>query len=168
MSRVAQAFDSLPASLFGSASRKAGVLAAMLALCGCGAGGFSLSQADVDRSVVTSSLEPGSPSDDSGWTADQATIRDAVSSADIEMLAGKELAWANSATGSRGTITGLKESRNSGRLCRSFVATRESYDGVALFKGKACTVNEGTWRIEGFAAAPDSAGPASAGTGISS
>ncbi len=144
------------------------MLAAMLVLGGCGVGGFSLDQADVDKSVLTSSVQTGSSSGEANLVADRATIRDAVSSADVETLAGGELAWANSGTGSRGTITGLKEDRNSGRLCRSFAATRESFDGVALFRGEACMVGAGVWRIEAFSAAQESASDARSRTGISS
>lgn len=144
------------------------MLAGFFLLCGCGIGGFSLEKADVDRSVVTSSVaSPASPGDPT-LAADQATIRNAVSSADIETLAGKELAWANAETGSRGTILKLAEDKTTGRLCRRFTATRESFDGVALFRGEACMVGTGAWRIENFSVAPDSAAAGQPDTGISS
>jgi len=168
LSRFAQAFDTLPASLFGSASLKAGLLAGLFMLCGCGVGGFSLEQADVDRSIVTSSVGSPAAPDDSTLAADQATIRNAVSSADVETMAGKELPWANAETGSRGTILKLAEDKVTGRLCRRFTTTRESFDGVTLFSGEACMVGTGAWRIENFSAAPDSAAAGPAGTGISS
>ena len=152
MSRVAQAFDSLPASVFVSSSLKAGMLAGLLVLGGCGAGGFSLEQADVDRSIVTSSTPAAPPSDDANLAADQATIRNAVSSADVEALAGKDISWANSDTGSRGAIMQLDENKADGRLCRNFTATRESFDGVALFKGEACMVGYGAWQMQAFTA----------------
>jgi hypothetical protein len=152
LSRVAQAFDSLPASVFVSSSLKAGMLAGMLLLGGCGAGGFSLEQADVDRSIVTSSTPATPSSDDANLVADQATIRNAVSSADVEALAGKDISWANSETGSRGAIMQLAENKADGQLCRHFTATRESFDGVALFKGEACMVGYGAWRMQAFTA----------------
>jgi hypothetical protein len=169
LSRFAQAFDSLPGNVFLSASlKKAGLLIAMLALGGCGIGGFSLEKADIDRSIVTGSVPASSPSGDSNLIADQATIRDAVSSADVETLGSNELAWANSQTGSRGAIMQLAEDKTGGRLCRRFTTTRESFDGVALFEGKACVVGYGAWRIEGFKEAQESAAGARARTGISS
>ena len=82
----------------------------------------------------------------------QATVRDAVSSADIDLLAGAAVRWANGQTGARGSITGLTESARGGRLCRGFVTTRESYDGVRLFSGEACMVSAGLWRMESFEA----------------
>jgi hypothetical protein len=144
------------------------MLAGLFVLCGCGAGGFSLEQADIDKSIVTSSVSSASASGDATLVADQATIRNAVSSADVETLAGKELAWANAETGSRGTIMRLAEDKMAGRLCRRFTTTRESFDGVALFRGEACMVGTGAWRIENFSAAPDSAAASPADTGISS
>ena len=116
MSRFAQAFDSLPASVFVSASLKAGMLIGILALGGCGSGGFSLEQAD------------------------------------IETLAGKDVPWANPETGSRGAIMQLAENKAGGQLCRHFTATRESFDGVALFKGETCMVGYGAWRMQAFTA----------------
>ncbi len=168
MSRFAQAFDTRPVRLFGSASLKAMLLAGLLALGGCGAGGFSLAKADVDRSVVTSAVSPAAAPGDANLAADQATIRNAVSSADVETLAGKELAWANPETGSRGAIVKLAEDKAGGRLCRRFTTTRESFDGVALFVGEACMAGYGAWRLESFSAAPDSAAGSPSGTGISS
>lgn len=126
--------------------------AGILALAGCGAGGFSLEKAEVDRSLVTSSVAAGQTSGSDGIEADQATIRNAVSSADVEQLAGKEIAWANADTGARGSITQLTEARRGGRLCRSFAGSRESFDGVAMFEGQACLVGQGAWRLETFKA----------------
>lgn len=128
------------------------MLAGLLMLGGCGTGGFSLQQADVDRTIVTSNIPASTTSDDSNLADDQATIRNAVSSADVEALAGKNIAWANPDTGSRGAIKQLTESKTGELLCRQFTATRESFDGVALFKGKACSIGDGAWRMQAFAA----------------
>jgi hypothetical protein len=126
------------------------VLAAVLALGGCGVGGFSLEKADIDNALVTSSVPGPVPVAETGATADQATIRNAVSSADIEQQAGKPLAWANPETGARGTITQLMQSKDGGRLCRSFDGSRESFDGVSTFQGQACMIGPDLWRIEAF------------------
>jgi hypothetical protein len=146
---VLHAFRNRPRSVFASACAKVSLLAAALALGGCGAGGFSLEKADVDRSVVTSSVSGPAPAG-SDSTADQATIRNAVSAADVEEQAGKPLAWANPETGARGTITRLVQSQEKGRLCRSFGGSRESFDGVSLFQGQACMIGPDLWRIEDF------------------
>ena len=150
MSRGSQAFDSRPARIFGSAWLR--VLAAVLPLAGCGVGGFSLEQAGIDRSIITGNVPATAAADDSGMEADRATIRDAVSSADIEGLAGKAVPWANSDTGSRGLIIDLEQYKDDARPCRRFTASRERFDGVAMFRGEACPIGAGAWRLEDFKA----------------
>lgn len=132
---------------------KIAAMAGVLALAGCGVGGFSLEKAAIDRSIVTSNVPTDSVAADYGLVADQVTIRNAVSSADLEEMAGRQLSWANADTGSRGSITGLAESRTKGELCRDFAATRESFDGIALYEGRICMVGAGAWRIDAFRAA---------------
>jgi hypothetical protein len=67
-------------------------------------------------------------------------------------LGGAPVPWANAGTGSRGTITGLTEYKDEGPLCRRFTTSRESFDGVALYRGEVCMVAPGAWRMESFAA----------------
>ena len=50
----------------------------------------------------------------------------------------------------RGSITGLTEAKGDGTLCRGFVTTHETYDGVRLFRGQACMVGSGVWRMQAF------------------
>lgn len=117
----------------------------MLLVSGC-AGGFSLEKVDADPSIITGSVGTSVPVD-AVRQSDEATIRNAVSSADLETAASAPLAWANADTGSRGTITALSEARDTGTLCRSFTTSRESFDGVALLSGEACMVQGGVWRM---------------------
>ncbi|WP_274629815.1 RT0821/Lpp0805 family surface protein [Arvimicrobium flavum] len=126
------------------------ILALVLPLAGCGAGGFDLSKADVDRTLQTGSVGYATPTPDSTSVSDSLTIRNAVSAADVEALGGGPLAWANADTGSRGTITGVAETRAAGALCRTFTASRESYDGVGMYKGEACQGYRGAWRMKAF------------------
>lgn len=153
MSRIAQAFDSRQLSVIASASAKVAFVTLMLSLAACGAGGFSLEKAEVDRSIITSSA-PSSPAAPaaSEKDSDQTTIGNAVSSADIKELGGQAVPWANAGTGSRGSITELVELKDGGLTCRSFSATRESFDGVALYKGQLCMVGAGGWRMQEFKA----------------
>jgi hypothetical protein len=128
-------------------------LAACLVLTACGAGGFSMRQAEVDPTILTGDIPaPAGRDTDADRLSDQATVRNAVSSADLELLSGEPVRWANEHTGGRGSITGLTESRSGGKVCRGFVTTRESYDGVRLFRGEACMVSAGIWRMEAFEA----------------
>jgi surface antigen len=127
------------------------VAMAMLPLCACASGGFSLEKAEVDHTILTGDIsENGAPIADPERLSDEATIRNAVTSADLELLAGSSLSWANAGTGARGEITGIAEFRKQGTLCRRFSATRENFDGVAMFKGEACMVGSGSWRMESF------------------
>ena len=89
---------------------------------------------------------------DQDRTSDQTTIGNAVSSADIEQLGGQAVPWANTGTGSRGSITELVELKETGQTCRRFTASRESFDGVALFKGEVCLAGAGAWRVQDFKA----------------
>ena len=116
-------------------------------LSGC-AGGSILEQAEVDASIVTGSVSAGQ----AGQDPDAAAIRNAVTSADIEQLGGKAIAWANPATGSRGSIASVTEYREKNVLCRRFTASRESYDGVMLYNGDACLRDNGYWWMRSFSA----------------
>ncbi len=153
MSRIAQAFDSGPSGVIASACARAALLTLALSLAACGAGGFSLEKADVDRSIVTSSTpySPAAPTA-ADQDSDQTTIGNAVSSADIKELGGQAVPWANAGTGSRGAITELVELKDGGLTCRRFSATRESFDGVALYKGELCLAGAGGWRMQEFKA----------------
>ncbi|TJV74107.1 MAG: hypothetical protein E5X76_04940 [Mesorhizobium sp.] len=151
MSRIAQAFDSGQWGVIASASAKAALLTLALPLAACGAGGFSLQKAEVDRSIITASAPSSSAAPAaSDQDSDQTTIGNAVSSADIKELGGQTVPWANAGTGSRGAITELVELKDGGLTCRRFSATRESFDGVALYKGELCLAEAGGWRMQEF------------------
>lgn len=124
-----------------------------LPLCACSSG-LSLRKAEIDPTLLTSGVDAGSGVySDIGDYSDEATIRNFVSTADIESAAGKALAWVNPATGTRGTVTAIDEQQEEGKLCRRFVTSRERFDGVALFRGKACMLGAGIWRMISFAPA---------------
>lgn len=152
MSRVAQASDNRPAAFFSSACLKAALVAASATLAGCGAGGFSLEKAEVDRTILTGSVSTNGTPTDSDMAADQSIIRNAVSAADLSEQAGQPIPWANADTGSRGSIDELAEYRERGQLCRRFTTTREAYNGVSMFKGAACQAGPGAWTMQDFKA----------------
>lgn len=118
-------------------------------LGGCAAGGFSLDKAEIDQSIVTGKVE-AAPTE--SQKMDEATIRNAVSSADVETLKGASVPWANTETGSRGAINSLVEETDAGARCRKFTTSRESFEGVALYKGQVCMVAPGAWRMQDFGA----------------
>ncbi|MDH4985926.1 RT0821/Lpp0805 family surface protein [Aminobacter anthyllidis] len=151
MSRFAQAFEGHCLPQIGSRSLKLVLLLSLTTISACGAGGFSLEKAEVDRSLVTSKVpDDVNRTSDANRLSDETTIRNAVSSADVAELKGQAIPWANAETGSRGAITALVESNERGVLCREFAVSRESFDGVSLFKGEVCAAGSGAWQMLSF------------------
>ncbi len=150
--RLDGAVYSRPGRLFASACFRLAVLGAPLLLAACGAGGFTLDKMDVDRSIVTGSVTSAPSPQDPDMASDQSTIRNAVSSVDVEELGGKPVPWANSETGSRGSVTNLVQTGEKGSYCRAFSVSRERFDGVSMYKGQACMSDAGDWRLDNFTA----------------
>ena len=86
---------------------------------------------------------------DADAVSDSRTVRNAVSVADIADPDGR-YAWSNPQSGSSGIISGLTEEREGVRICRRFTTSRQSYDGVSLYRGEACTNGEGEWALVQF------------------
>jgi hypothetical protein len=128
--------------------RLAVVAAAACALSACASGGFSLSKAEIDPTILTGATGNAATGPEAiDDASDRNTIRNAVSSADVEELTGAPLPWANAQTGARGAISALVEEKESGTLCRRFTTSRERFDGVSLYKGKVCMVAPGAWQV---------------------
>jgi len=128
------------------------IAAAAAALAGCGTRGFSLEEAVADRSLLTGSVsrhQPDIPADPVA-ASDEETIRNAVSSAVVEAVGEDGIGWANAATGSRGAIRGISERQDKSRLCRRFTASRESFDGVHLYRGETCLGPARIWTMTAF------------------
>lgn len=127
-------------------------IAAATVLAGCAGRGLDIERFATDP-LITSSVEPGTGpvTGDAALLSDRMIIRNAVSSAVVDEVPSEGVGWANAETGSRGTIRTLVEMRENAFLCRSFDATRESYDGVHLYRGKACLDAAKNWAIPLFA-----------------
>lgn len=131
-----------------SAPRLAMVLA--LSVFGAGCSLTSITERAVDSKTTTSAISPQTvATGDTQVVSDETTVRNAVSSIDPN-AASQQIPWANADTGSRGAITSLVERKEDGDLCRSFTTTRESFDGVAIYKGKACMDDGGSWQMLAF------------------
>ena len=152
MLRAAQALaDIVSAFQPGNTMRLIAVVAATAMLGGCASGGFNLSKADVDPSLVTGSTQSASSDkSESEQASDENTIRNAVSAADVSGLGGNPVPWANPETGSRGAISSLVEEKKGETLCRRFTTSRERFDGVAQYKGQVCMIAPGAWQVQGF------------------
>lgn len=118
-----------------------------LVLAGCGTGALTVENAEPDRTIQTGSLSPDrETSEDPQIKSDRMTIQNAVSSADLERMDGG-VAWANAETGNSGLVIVIREQNSDGLLCRVFTTRKESYDGVALYKGETCLGRDGNWRM---------------------
>jgi surface antigen len=106
----------------------------------------------VDRSIVTGSISaPAIPVPNREEVSDSRTVRNAVSAADLGRAEGAPLAWANADTGASGMITSIVEARSGKNICRTFKTSRQRFDGIALFRGEACTTGDGEWTLTSFA-----------------
>lgn len=152
MARPAQAFDGWCRRLFLWFSPHAlGCALTCFLLAGCGARGFSIEDAVPDRSLVTGSISPqASVSVDSVRLSDEITVRNAVSSAIVDEIGESGIGWANAGTGSRGAIQEIRETRANSYLCRRFVTSRESFDGIHLYRGETCLGSARDWVMKSF------------------
>ncbi|PSM18367.1 MULTISPECIES: RT0821/Lpp0805 family surface protein [Nitratireductor] len=128
------------------------VLLPLLAvLGGCVSSGFGLGDDGLDRSLVTGAVQPAPAAVvDTETRSDEATIRNAVTSANLETLGGGTLSWANAETGSRGEVATIVELERDGVRCRRFRVSRESFQGVALFDGETCLTPGAGWWTRSF------------------
>ena len=124
-------------------------------LAGCVSSTLGIGDPGVDHTVVTRSIPPApaAVSSDADKASDETTIRNAVSSVHLAEISDGRIPWANPGTGSRGEISGVSEYREGEALCRRFTASRESYAGVALYRGDACLGRDGAWWMRTFSAA---------------
>ncbi len=119
------------------------------AASGCSLSGKGLSQASVDTSLTTSSIPSAAP-EDKDLASDRLTIQHAVSSADLDNVAGADLSWKNAATGATGVVTSVTETVVDGVQCRRFRTTRTSYAGIGIHEGEICTGDDGLWWTRRF------------------
>lgn len=135
----------------------AAILCAVSMLSGCAIGtnaiddALTTSSISIADSTPTISNDPFSKIDSQTDAAtsdkllDEDTIRLAVTAADMSKVKTEGLSWANEATGSSGKITNIAQREESGQTCRSFNATRTSYDGVTLYRGAVCLDKKSGW-----------------------
>nr|WP_254007706.1 RT0821/Lpp0805 family surface protein [Rhizobium sp. L1K21] len=114
-------------------------------LSGCIGNGFGLESAAPDPSITT-----GTSGSEQKTVSDEITVRNAVTSADIGKLEGNAVPWANSFTGSAGTVDQLSELSKDGVVCRDFITTSHSYSGVSKYAGRTCLGADGEWHMVRF------------------
>lgn len=123
---------------------------ALCLLSGCAMKDFSIEKAAPDQATVTGSVAPAQPVDAKG-SSDQMTVRNIVSALNFTQWGNKPVPWSNPETGSQGTITTIAEKKDDAGLCREFQTSRESFDGVMIYKGETCMQNGGQWTLKSFA-----------------
>ncbi len=130
-------------------SVQAAILVVMAcALAGCTTGAMDLfgSTPKVDRSLSTATV----PTRTTESVSDEKTVLNAVSSADLVKLGSSPLPWANTSTGSAGVVSEIHEVNLNSQVCRQFLTTRHSYEGIARMRGNACLVGT-EWTMTSFA-----------------
>jgi len=162
-------FELHTVGVFAQAFKAVAVIAAVTTLAGCSMTGRGLDETAVGAIAIvddnaTIASDPFRPAENAEGAArdrllDEDTIRNAVTSANLNDHDGA-VQWANQSTGSKGTITGIRQRKVAGQVCRSFDATRESYDGVTLYQGDLCLDRRTGWwtRVLAPAGARDNAG----------
>ncbi|RST79953.1 hypothetical protein EJC49_24850 [Aquibium carbonis] len=128
------------------------MLGLVLAASGCTARSPSLNSLGFD-SIKTGSVSGKAVAPDAERMSDETTIRNAVSSANLDGVSNGRLAWANSQTGSRGEVFGVVEYMDETRLCRRFRVSRESFQGISLYRGEVCMSIAGEWWVRTFESA---------------
>lgn len=143
---ISKPYGGQKASVAGTANFVVAVLAPLL-LSGC----MGLGMDATDTKLTTSSVDNPTSRAPADTVSDEITVRNAVSSADLERMSGSvSIPWANTTTGSAGVITSIREENNGSYVCRTFITTRHSYRGISNYGGKACLVGSGEWQVIAF------------------
>jgi hypothetical protein len=105
----------------------------------------------LDMALTTAAVPSAPPVfPDEGLAADGQAILTALSTnAPAEEATG--LSWENPDSGARGLITAYAGDAEEGQKCFAFTTTRESFDGISLYEGKACKDSAGILRMRAFA-----------------
>lgn len=118
-----------------------------VALSAC-AGNADLDRLAADKTLVTGTVGNQNPVPDDTRASDEAAIRATVSAWAPGEIPPELMPWVNARTGSSGAISRVSDLARPGEMCRSFTASRESFDGVGLYRGNACTSIGGAWVVE--------------------
>lgn len=114
-----------------------------LSVTGCVGSGLSLDRSP-DRSLIT-----GAIATDDKDLSDEDRIRLAVASADTQDGAIQDIPWTNPQTGDGGTVSYVQESGAVGQICREFIVSKHSYDGVSQYLGEICRPRLGNdWTLK--------------------
>ncbi|MDF2369483.1 MAG: RT0821/Lpp0805 family surface protein [Rhizobiaceae bacterium] len=109
------------------------LLVALVSTSGC-MGGMGLDvTGGPDTSLYSGSI-PVSGED----ATDRFVIRDTVAQAQLGSGFVQEIPWFNSENGNSGTVSFIREESSVGKVCRDFIVSKHSYDGIAQYTGEIC------------------------------
>ena len=119
---------------FNFAWRSALFTLALIPVSGCVSSGFDLGLDDEpDTTIQSGSIDPSI-----GSSTDDAVIADAVATAQIKPGLVQDVPWSNIATGNFGSVSFIRENKSVGKVCRDFIVSKHSYDGISQYTGEIC------------------------------
>lgn len=118
---------------------------AILPTAGCLSGGLGLGGGPgVDKEFVSGSI-PVYPM----LQTDDDIIKSAVSEANTKKGSFQNIPWTNVGSGNSGIVSYVGERRTVTEICREFITSKHSYDGIAQYHGNICRTRMGkTWTLE--------------------
>lgn len=125
------------------------IFATLPFLAACSVSAIVPGQKEIDRAAVTGSISEDvtSPSRPAS-SGDEEALAAALGG----LLAADSLStpfpWQSADGERRGTVTFLAGEGDDG--CRGFITTRESFDGVALYRGRLCLDDHAGWQVRSF------------------
>lgn len=82
-----------------------------------------------DKSIVSGSITAAT---------DASVISNTVAEAEIQPGLVQDVDWSNATTGNFGTISYIREISSVRSICRDFIVSKHSFDGVSQFTGEIC------------------------------
>ncbi|MFC5584090.1 RT0821/Lpp0805 family surface protein [Nitratireductor kimnyeongensis] len=137
-------------------------LVGVILLTGCSLSALDVGEADIDRSLVTGAIAPPVESmstplpamnhaGSEGFPAGTAALLQAMVAQLGPNLEGElPVSWADEDSGVQGVVSYMIEDANGN--CRHFTTSRESFDGIRLYRGRLCVDPEFGWQIDEFEA----------------
>ncbi len=119
-----------------------------MSVAGCVSSGLDLGVED----KPDTSLLSGSISSAIDTASDDAIIADTVAEAKIKPGYVQDIPWNNAVTGNFGSVSFVRESKSVGKVCRDFIVSKHSYDGIMQYTGEICRTRlTKSWSLKSLA-----------------
>lgn len=106
------------------------LLLPLVSISGCMSSGLDFGLSDKPDTSIISGSVPAS--------TDDAVISDTVAEAKIAPGYVQDIPWNNNMTGNFGSVSYIRESSSVGKICRDFIVSKHSYDGISQYSGEIC------------------------------